>query len=204
MATIHPMPPSLPGEMQVTSSVPAALTLNEMLALRLTEIFGFDCWDDSANATASRVLKAWEEFAPVEQDFKVTTFDKTSDSMVVVTGIEYSSLCAHHLFPMYGIAHIGYVPHLKMIGLSKIPRLVRWLTHKPTTQETSTEAIARSLMDALQAKGVAVVLEASHTCMICRGVEAHNTSMVTSRMKGIMLTSPPTREEFFEVVRRYK
>lgn len=176
--------------------------LSKLLADHLSDLFGRGCWDDSVDDTTRRWLKAIQEFRqPVSAPFTPTTFDSPgTDQMVICKDIHFSSLCAHHLFPFSGVAHIAYIPNQKIIGLSKIPRFVDWLTHKPSTQETSTEDIAKTLEELLNPIGVAVVLKAQHTCMACRGVRAHTASMVTSVMKGAFLTNPNAKQEFLSLI----
>ena len=166
----------------------------------LEGMFPDSVWDDSAEATANRILRFWKEFVPDEKvPFSFTTFDAGDygGQMIIVKDIEFSSLCAHHLLPFIGTAYVGYIPHLRMVGLSKIPRLVHHYAKGPQTQERMTHQIASHLKNATEAKGVAVVIEAKHTCMACRGVRQHNGAMVTSEMRGVFLTSPAPRAEFF-------
>jgi GTP cyclohydrolase I len=169
------------------------------------ETFGNDVWDDSATRTAERVLKLWEAFAPQDEpDFTVTTFPTKVNQLVAVTDIEFSSWCAHHLLPYMGRAHVGYVPNKLAIGLSKIPRLVDFWARRPSVQEVLTANIAKDLKDRLEAMGVAVVIEARHTCMACRGVRKHNGAMVTSEMRGVFMSSAPARAEFLTLIGRDK
>jgi len=166
----------------------------------LTEIFGEDVWDDSAGQTAERWLRAMEEFAPqLNIDFKFTTFKATVNQLITVSDIEFSSLCAHHLFPFVGKAHVGYIPNKLQVGLSKIPRLVHYFATRPQTQERLTEQIASYLKHNLEAMGVAVVIEATHTCMSSRGVREHNGVMRTSEMRGVFLTAEAARAEFLRL-----
>lgn len=177
--------------------------LTALMAEHLQNLFGQACWDDSVDDTVRRWLKAMQEFKQAPSvPFTPTVFDASNtDQMVICKGIHFSSLCAHHLFPFSGVAHVAYIPNQKIIGLSKIPRFVDWLTHKPSTQETSTEDIAGTLEELLNPIGVAVVLEAQHTCMACRGVRAHTASMVTSVMKGAFLTNPNAKQEFLSLIK---
>ncbi len=169
----------------------------------LKGIFPEDVWDDSAEDTARRILSAWREFACSEDmDFKFTTFPATANQQIVVSDIKFSSLCAHHLFPYYGVAHVGYLPNKLMVGLSKIPRVVHHFATRPTTQETLTKMIASFLKDNLEAMGVAVIMEARHTCMACRGIREHDAVMRTSEMRGAYMSSPPAREEFLTLIGR--
>jgi GTP cyclohydrolase I len=133
-------------------------------------------------------------------DFTPTTFKATANQMIVVRDIEFSALCAHHLFPFSGSAHVGYIPNKLMIGVSKIPRIVHHFAARPSTQETFTRAVASYLKDTVEAQGVAVIVSAVHTCMSCRGVKERNASMVTSEMRGAFLTSMEARQEFLHLV----
>lgn len=168
----------------------------------LDKIFPTVQWDDSVELTAARVLRAWQEFSPKDMAFRVTTFPTTSKGIIAVRNISFSSMCAHHLFPVLGTADVAYIPMARMVGLSKIPRIVRHFAHQPTTQETMGEAIAKFIHDELQCMGVAVVIKATHTCMACRGVEAVGADMVTSVMKGVFLTAGEARNEFLMLTRR--
>lgn len=167
----------------------------------LKDIFGDSCWDDSAEKTAERVVNFWREFVPADDlDFTFTTFPAEVNQLIVVKDIEFSSICAHHLLPYYGVAHVGYVPNKLMVGLSKIPRLVDYWAHRPSVQEKLTANIASDLKHRLAAMGVAVVVEARHTCMACRGVRKHNGMMITSEMRGIFLTAGEARREFLALI----
>jgi GTP cyclohydrolase I len=167
------------------------------------ELFGNEVWDDSAAHTARRVIRFWREFEPQQDfDFTFTTFPATANQLIVVRDIEFSSLCAHHLLPYYGKAHVGYIPNKLMVGLSKIPRLVDFWARRPSVQESLTANVASDLKHRLGAMGVAVVIEARHTCMACRGVRKHNGAMVTSEMRGIFLTAGEARREFLELIGR--
>lgn len=166
----------------------------------LQEIFGEEVWDDSSTKTAERWLRAMAEFSPKkEMDFRVTTFPASVNQLIVVSGIEFSSLCAHHLFPFIGKAHVGYIPNKVQIGLSKIPRIVHHFATRPQSQETLTSDIASYLKHELEAMGVAVAIEATHTCMSARGIREHNGVMRTSEMRGVFLTSAEAREEFLSL-----
>jgi GTP cyclohydrolase IA len=174
----------------------------DTLTKTLKDVFGNDSWDDSAEDTARRVLKYWREMVPKKEiDFKFTAFPAIANQMIIVKDIEFSSMCAHHLLPFYGVAHVAYLPNKLMVGLSKIPRLVDHFAHRPCTQEGLTASIAEYLKHELAAMGVAVVLESQHTCMACRGVRKHNASMITSEMRGIFLTAEAARAEFMNLIR---
>ena len=129
-------------------------------------------------------------------------FDVDYDEMVIVKDIEFFSMCEHHLLPFFGKAHIAYVPNGKVIGLSKIPRLVDVFARRLQVQERLTTQIGEAITDAIHPQGVAVILEAQHLCMMMRGVEKQHSSTVTSAMLGVFKTQLQTRNEFLSLVRR--
>ena len=173
------------------------------LTKMLSALFGEECWDDSASNTAQRIVNYWKEFVPPKElDFNFTTFEPDVNQLILCKDIEFSSVCAHHLLPFYGKAHVGYLPNQLMVGLSKIPRLVDYWAKRPQVQERLTAQIASDLKHRLAAQGVAVVIEARHTCMACRGVRQHNGLMITSEMRGSFLTAPAARAEFLTLIER--
>jgi GTP cyclohydrolase IA len=129
-------------------------------------------------------------------------FDVAYDEMVIVKDIEFFSMCEHHLLPFFGKAHVAYVPNGKVIGLSKIPRLVDVFSRRLQVQERLTTQIGDAITDAIHPQGVAVILEAQHLCMMMRGVEKQHSSTVTSAMLGVFKTQLQTRNEFLSLVRR--
>jgi GTP cyclohydrolase IA len=129
-------------------------------------------------------------------------FEEQYDEMVTVRDIELYSLCEHHLLPFFGCAHIAYIPDGRVVGLSKIPRLIDVFSHRLQVQERLTMQIAAALEDLLHPKGVAVVIEASHLCMMMRGVQKQRSKTITSAMRGIFKDDPRTRAEFFDLVKR--
>ena len=129
-------------------------------------------------------------------------FEQDYDEMVVVKDIPFYSLCEHHMLPFFGQVHVGYLPKGKVVGLSKIPRLVEVFSHRLQIQEQMTREIAEALSDTLAPKGVGVVVEARHLCMEMRGVETPGGKMMTSCMLGTFRRDPRTRAEFLELVRR--
>ena len=129
-------------------------------------------------------------------------FDVDYDEMVIVKDIEFFSMCEHHLLPFFGKAHIAYVPHGKVIGLSKIPRLVDVFARRLQVQERLTRQVGDAITEAINPQGVAVILEAQHLCMMMRGVEKQHSSTVTSAMLGVFKTQLQTRNEFLSLVRR--
>jgi GTP cyclohydrolase I len=129
-------------------------------------------------------------------------FDVDYDEMVIVKDIEFFSQCEHHLLPFFGKAHIAYVPNGKVIGLSKIPRLVDVFSRRLQVQERLTKQVSEAIQEAINPQGVAVILEAQHLCMMMRGVEKQHSSTVTSAMLGVFKDQTQTRNEFLSLVRR--
>lgn len=131
-------------------------------------------------------------------------FDVTYDEMVIVKDVEMFSLCEHHLLPFFGKVHVAYIPNGKVIGLSKIPRLVDVFARRLQIQERLTVQIAETIQRAIQPQGVGVVIEARHLCVMMRGVEKQHSSAVTSHMLGSFRNSHNTREEFLSLIRNGK
>jgi GTP cyclohydrolase I len=131
-------------------------------------------------------------------------FEVTYDEMVIVKDIEFYSLCEHHLLPFFGRAHVAYVPNGKVVGLSKIPRVVAMFSRRLQVQERLTTNVAETLKQVLEPKGVAVVVEAIHLCMMMRGVEQPNASAVTSSIHGEFERDSKTRAEFMDLIRHQK
>ena len=138
----------------------------------------------------------------VDEVLNGALFSVKYDEMVVVRDIDFFSLCEHHLLPFYGKCHVAYIPHERVVGLSKVPRLVEVYSRRLQVQERLTAQIAETLMDKLNPQGVAVVVEARHLCMMMRGVETPNAVAVTSSMHGVFLNQQQTREEFLTLIRR--
>ncbi len=128
-------------------------------------------------------------------------FESANDEMVIVKDIELYSLCEHHLLPFFGRAHVAYLPSGKVIGLSKIPRIVDMYARRLQIQENLTQQIGQSVEQVTGAVGVAVVIEGKHLCAMMRGVEKQNSSMITSVMLGRFRDDPRTRQEFLELIR---
>lgn len=126
-------------------------------------------------------------------------FEEEHESMILVRDIEFYSLCEHHLLPFYGVAHVAYVPDRRILGLSKLPRIVDVFARRLQVQERLTNQVASAVMEVVQPKGVGVVLEASHLCMMMRGVEKQRSRTVTSALRGIFTSDPKTRAEFLRL-----
>ena len=154
--------------------------------------------------TPARVARMYAElFSGLHQDPREHTkkfFTEKYDEVVLVRDISFNSMCEHHLLPFMGKAHIGYMPDGRVIGLSKLARVVETVARRPQVQERMTETIADLLMEELQAKGVAVVIEATHTCMTIRGIRRPGSLCVTSAMKGIFRSNLSSRSEIMTLI----
>ncbi|MFN0178943.1 MAG: GTP cyclohydrolase I FolE [Gemmatimonadales bacterium] len=127
-------------------------------------------------------------------------FEETHENMILVRDIELYSMCEHHMLPFFGKAHVAYLPNGRIIGLSKIPRIVEVFARRLQVQERLTDQVADALMDVLDPRGVGVVIEAAHLCMMMRGVEKQNSTTVTSALRGVFRDDARTREEFLRLV----
>ena len=155
--------------------------------------------------TPERVAKAWQFLAngykeDLESIINDAIFREEYDEMVTVKDIDFFSLCEHHLLPFFGKAHVSYIPNGKIIGLSKIPRIVDMFGRRLQVQERMTQQIAETINDVLSPKGVAVVLEGQHMCMQMRGVEKQNSYATTSAMIGQFRKDSKTRDEFLKII----
>ena len=155
--------------------------------------------------TPSRVAKAWEFFSrgykqDIEEIINGAIFNEDAKDMVIVRDVEFFSLCEHHLLPFFGKAHVGYIPNGKVIGLSKIPRIIDMYSRRLQVQERLTHQIADAIKSVLDPKGVAVVMEGRHMCMQMRGVEKQNSFASTSAMSGQFKKSAETRSEFLSII----
>ncbi len=168
------------------------------------EAIGEDPDREGLRDTAKRVAKMYSDLFQGlyenPRDHLTTLFDEQHDEMVLVKDVAFYSMCEHHLLPFQGQAHIAYLPHGKVVGISKIVRVVEAFARRPQIQERLTSQIADLMMEELDAYGTAVVIEASHTCMTMRGVKKPGSSVVTSAMRGIFKTSEVTRNEFMSLV----
>ena len=154
--------------------------------------------------TPARVARMYSElFSGLHCDpreFLTKTFTQKYDEMVLVKDINFNSLCEHHLLPFFGKAHVAYLPNGKIVGLSKLARVVEALARRPQVQERMTEELADLLMGELDARGVGVILEATHTCMTIRGIRKPNSICTTSAMRGIFRENQSTRSELMALV----
>ncbi|MGI4828035.1 MAG: GTP cyclohydrolase I FolE [Janthinobacterium lividum] len=179
-------------------------SLREIYAEVLLRI-GEDPARDGLVNTPKRVEKSLEYLTrgyqqTIEEVINGALFDVDYDEMVIVKDIEFYSQCEHHLLPFFGRAHIAYVPQGKVIGLSKIPRIVDMFARRLQVQERLTRQVAEAIEDAIQPQGVAVILEAQHLCMMMRGVEKQSSKTVTSAMLGAFKTQIQTRNEFLSLI----
>ncbi len=156
--------------------------------------------------TPARVARMYEElFAGMRiepRSVLKTVFTEEYEEMVILRDVPFNSMCEHHLMPFEGKAHIAYIPNGRVVGLSKLARVVDVFAQRPQVQERLTMQIADILMHELHAQGAAVVIEAVHTCMTCRGVRKSGSVMVTSAVRGICATNPPTRAEAMSLLHK--
>ncbi|MFD2421210.1 GTP cyclohydrolase I FolE [Amycolatopsis pigmentata] len=179
---------------QTGPDLPAA----EAAAAELLTALGISLESESLRGTPRRMAQAYAELlAP--RAFDLTTFpnDEQYDELVLARSIPLRSLCEHHLLPFVGVAHVGYLPGERILGLSKLARVVEHFACRPQVQERLTKQIADWLAEQLGPKGVGVVIEAEHTCMTLRGVRATGSSTVTSTLLGTLRTDARSRQEFF-------
>jgi GTP cyclohydrolase I len=179
----------------------------EGLVTRLLKEIGEDPGRSGLERTPDRVARSLRYFTtgyaqnPIEI-LNGALFEVSYDEMVIVKDIEFYSLCEHHLLPFFGRVHVAYIPNGKVLGLSKIPRLVEMFARRLQVQERMTVNIAETLEELLEPKGVAVVVEAMHLCMMMRGVRQQNASAITSSIRGEFEKDSKTRSEFMELLRR--
>jgi GTP cyclohydrolase I len=172
---------------------------------KVLELLGEDPKREGLLKTPSRVAKAWSFLTEgYHQDPKEilsqALFTSSNDEMVVVRDIEFYSTCEHHMLPIIGRAHVAYIPDGKVVGLSKIPRIVNLFARRLQIQEQMTEQIADAISETINPKGVAVVLHARHMCMEMRGVEKINSTTVSSALRGLFKSDQRTRSEFYNII----
>lgn len=174
----------------------------ERAAADLLTALGLPIDSDDMRETPRRMAMAYAELLTVP-DFDFTTFANTEryDELVVVHDIPVQSVCEHHMLPFIGVAHVGYLPGERILGLSKLARVVDFYARRPQTQERLTSQVAHHLQTHLEPKGVGVVIRAEHTCMTLRGARANGTSTVTSTLLGTLRSDPSSRAEFLDLTR---
>ena len=176
----------------------------EQLVRRQLELLGENPDRDGLRKTPERVANAlaWLTRGYAEDVREVigdALFEETHESMIMVRDIELYSMCEHHMLPFFGRAHIAYIPDGKIVGLSKLPRIVEVFARRLQVQERLTEQVARAIEETLQPRGVGVVIEAVHLCMMMRGVEKQNSKTITSSLRGEFRDCPMTRDEFLRL-----
>jgi GTP cyclohydrolase IA len=199
VATASPGLRVVPGAARQPASLRSRVDLDtaERAARDFLHALGIATDSESLRGTPRRMAKAYAElFEP--RPFSLTTFpnDESYDELVVARSIPVRSVCEHHLLPFVGVAHVGYLPGSRIIGLSKLARVVEHFACRPQVQERLTKQVADWLDTQLAPKGVGVVVEAEHSCMSLRGVQATGSSTVTSALHGLLRTDPRCRSEF--------
>ncbi len=194
---------------KIYETSPLAGASTQELLRELLVRLGEDPDRDGLLRTPERMQKSLEYLTKgYQQDpdkvLQDALFDVTYDEMVIVKDIEMFSLCEHHILPFFGKVHVAYIPNGKVLGLSKIPRLVDIFARRLQVQERLTVQIAETIQSAIQPQGVGVVIEARHLCVMMRGVEKQHSSAVTSHMLGSFRSSENTREEFLSLIRNGK
>ena len=177
----------------------------ENLTKQLIEEIGEDPSREGLLKTPSRVSKAWSFFSggynqDLDKIINNAVFNEDATDMVVIRDVEFFSLCEHHLIPFFGRAHVAYLPNGKVIGLSKIPRIIDMFSRRLQVQERLTRQIAETVKEILDPIGVAVIMEGQHMCMQMRGVEKQNSLTTTSSMLGKFRESDRTRSEFLSII----
>jgi GTP cyclohydrolase I len=181
---------------------------HDRIAAAVTEIIdaiGEDGQREGLRDTPARVARMYAEvFAGLREDpisFLQTGFEEEYDEMVVARDIPFYSMCEHHFLPFFGVAHVGYVPQGRVVGISKLARVVDVFARRPQLQERLTQQIADAIVEGLDPMGVGVVVEAEHLCMLMRGVKKPGNRIVTSVNRGVFRTNPATRAEFLGFTR---
>jgi GTP cyclohydrolase I len=172
----------------------------EQAAAALLSALGLHAETEPLAGTARRMAHAYAELLSA-RPFELTTFENAEgyDELVLVRGIPVQSLCEHHMLPFLGVAHVGYLPGSRIVGLSKLARVVELFAHRPQVQERLTQQVANWLDGELRPRGVGVVIDAVHTCMTLRGVRAAGASTITSAMLGALREDAGTRAEFLSL-----
>jgi GTP cyclohydrolase I len=199
---------SISGELSDENGAPQATEVDkpriERAVREILLAVGEDPNREGLRDTPARVARMYAElFAGLHDDPRIHLrkfFTEKYDEMVLVRDISFNSMCEHHLLPFSGVAHVGYIPNGKVVGLSKLARVVESVSRRPQVQERMTEDIANLLIEELEVKGVAVVIEATHSCMTIRGVRKPGSVCVTSAMKGIFRSNLSSRSEVMTLI----
>ena len=179
----------------------------ESLVEELLQELGEDPHREGLLRTPGRVARAYEFFTQgyrldPQKILNDAVFEESYNEMLIVRDIDFYSLCEHHMLPFFGRAHVAYVPNGRIVGLSKIARLVEMYSRRLQVQERLTNQIAHVVEKVLQPRGVAVILEAQHLCMMMRGIQKQNSCAISSAMLGEFESDPKTRDEFVQLIRR--
>ncbi|MBC2637794.1 MULTISPECIES: GTP cyclohydrolase I FolE [unclassified Rhodococcus (in: high G+C Gram-positive bacteria)] len=186
------------GETNVGDPPNADLGAAESAARAFLDALGIDTGASGARDTPARMARAYLDLFTANS-FELTTFpnDEGYDELVVAKSIPVRSVCEHHLLPFSGVAHVGYLPGERVLGLSKLARIVEFFARRPQVQERLTKQVADCLTAKLGPKGVGVVIEAEHSCMSMRGIRAIGSTTITSALSGSLRDDPRSRQEFF-------
>jgi len=190
-------------DLRIVSDTPRVdLAAAERAAADFLTALGVDLDRDGLRQTPARMARAYAELLDA-QPFRMTTFpnDESYDELVVARDIPFRTICEHHLLPFSGVAHVGYLPGDRIVGLSKLARVVGHFAARPQTQERLTQQIADCLADRLSPRGAGAVLEAEHTCMTLRGVRATGSTTITSALLGTLRTDARSRAEFLALAK---
>lgn len=183
--------------------VPVEPYIAESYIRQLIKFVGDDPVREGLSGTPGRVIASYKElFSGYGKNVSelIVTFDSDADQMIVCKDIEMYSTCEHHMLPFYGVAHIAYIPNGKVIGLSKLPRVLEVFSRRLQIQERIGEEVTNTLMSHLAPKGVGCMIEAKHLCVACRGVQKQHSTMITSSLKGVFL-EPGVKQEFLTLVK---
>jgi GTP cyclohydrolase IA len=199
---------SISGELSDGNGAPTPSEVDlpriERAVREILAAVGEDPNREGLRETPARVARMYAElFCGLHDEPRVHLrkfFTEKYDEMVLVRDISFNSMCEHHLLPFTGVAHVGYIPNGRVVGLSKLARVVESVSHRPQVQERMTEEIANLLIEELDVKGVAVVIEATHSCMTIRGVRKPGSICVTSAMKGIFRSNLSSRSEVMNLI----
>jgi GTP cyclohydrolase I len=175
----------------------------EKAARDFLSALGVRCETEGMDRSPRRMAEAYAALLTA-RPFEMTTFpnDEAYDELVLVRSIPVQSVCEHHFLPFTGVAHVGYIPGDRILGLSKLARVVEMFARRPQVQERLTQQVADWMVEHLDPRGIGVVVEAEHSCMTLRGVQVAGTTTITSALRGLLRESPASRAEFFASVRQ--